>query len=169
MRAQVRKAFTLVEILIVVVILGILAAIVVPQFTNATQDAQAGNLSAQLDTLNNQLELYKARNQGTNPLDLQTGGQPVTPSATPPVWGPWDTMIAGGYLKGPPRNPACPKTGTINTPTYGDNQFECVPGNAGVANVGWNFADKYPDVGNLPDTIEAAYYDELQQKVQTLP
>ena len=38
------KGFTLVEILIVVVILGILAAIVVPQFTNATQDAQGGNL-----------------------------------------------------------------------------------------------------------------------------
>ncbi|MEO1279645.1 MAG: prepilin-type N-terminal cleavage/methylation domain-containing protein, partial [Planctomycetota bacterium] len=37
MRAQVRKAFTLVEILIVVVILGILAAIVIPQFTSASE------------------------------------------------------------------------------------------------------------------------------------
>ena len=55
MRARVRNAFTLVEILIVVVILGILAAIVVPQFTNATQDAQAGNIQTQLDTLNNQI------------------------------------------------------------------------------------------------------------------
>ena len=40
MRNRVSKAFTLVEILIVVVILGILAAIVIPQFTNASQEAQ---------------------------------------------------------------------------------------------------------------------------------
>ena len=45
---NIRSGFTLVEILIVVVILGILAAIVIPQFTNATQDAQGGNLKAQL-------------------------------------------------------------------------------------------------------------------------
>ena len=43
MRAQVRKAFTLVEILIVVVILGILAAIVIPQFTSASEDAQVSS------------------------------------------------------------------------------------------------------------------------------
>ena len=35
-RKQSRKGFTLVEILIVVIILGILAAIVIPQFTNAS-------------------------------------------------------------------------------------------------------------------------------------
>ena len=73
MRARVRKAFTLVEILIVVVILGILAAIVVPQFTSATQDAMAGNLQDQLTTLNNQLELYKARNNGRLPPNFVTG------------------------------------------------------------------------------------------------
>ncbi len=61
MRNRTKKAFTLVEILIVVVILGILAAIVVPQFTNATQDAQTGNLRAQLKSLQNQIELFKAR------------------------------------------------------------------------------------------------------------
>ena len=40
-RRTAKKAFTLVEILIVVVILGILAAIVVPQFTNATRYTQS--------------------------------------------------------------------------------------------------------------------------------
>ncbi|MHC4286068.1 MAG: type IV pilin protein [Planctomycetota bacterium] len=37
---KAEKGFTLVEILIVVVILGILAAIVIPQFTSASVDAK---------------------------------------------------------------------------------------------------------------------------------
>lgn len=68
MRNRVRKAFTLVEILIVVVILGILAAIVIPQFTNASQDAQRGNVVTQMQSLRNQIELYRVRNNGTNPV-----------------------------------------------------------------------------------------------------
>lgn len=95
LKQTVRKGFTLVEILIVVVILGILAAIVVPQFTNATQDAQAGNIKAQLDTLNNQIELYHARNN-EYPTDLVAGGAGDVP---------WTKMIAGGYIKAAPKNP----------------------------------------------------------------
>lgn len=44
MRAKMNRAFTLVEILIVVVILGILAAVVIPQFVNASDEAQVGNV-----------------------------------------------------------------------------------------------------------------------------
>ena len=61
------KAFTLVEILIVVVILGILAAIVIPQFTNASQEAQVGNVQTQLQTLRSQIELFRVRNNGQAP------------------------------------------------------------------------------------------------------
>jgi prepilin-type N-terminal cleavage/methylation domain-containing protein len=39
-----RKGFTLIEILIVVIILGILAAIVIPQFTNASKEAKQSSL-----------------------------------------------------------------------------------------------------------------------------
>ena len=67
MRNTASKAFTLVEILIVVVILGILAAIVIPQFTNASQDAQKGNVVTQLQTIRNQIELFRVRNNGNNP------------------------------------------------------------------------------------------------------
>src|SRR3954467_3068651 len=54
-----KSGFTLVEILIVVIILGILAAIVIPQFTNASQDARESALLSQLQTLRSQIELYK--------------------------------------------------------------------------------------------------------------
>ena len=56
-RNTVAKGFTLVEILIVVVILGILAAIVVPQFTNAANEARGGNVATQESTVESQLEL----------------------------------------------------------------------------------------------------------------
>ena len=54
-------AFTLVEILIVVIILGILAAIVIPQFTEASNDARESALQSDLQTCRSQLELYKVQ------------------------------------------------------------------------------------------------------------
>jgi general secretion pathway protein G len=114
MRAQVRKAFTLVEILIVVVILGILAAIVVPQFTNATQDAQAGNIQTQLDTLNNQLELYRARNN-------------AYPNNGNIVGYDWSDMITGGYLKSAPKNP------------YNGSSTVAAQGSSAPATDGWTW------------------------------
>ena len=53
------EAFTLVEILIVVIILGILAAIVIPQFTSAADDAQDSRLASDLQAVRAQIELFK--------------------------------------------------------------------------------------------------------------
>jgi general secretion pathway protein G len=61
------KGFTLVEILIVVIILGILAAIVIPQFTNASEDARKSSLTSQLQTLRSQVELYKLQHRDQYP------------------------------------------------------------------------------------------------------
>jgi general secretion pathway protein G len=69
-----QSGFTLVEILIVVIILGILAAIVIPQFTNASQDARKNSLTSQLQTIRSQLELYKLQHKDQLPLSFQTTG-----------------------------------------------------------------------------------------------
>jgi type II secretion system protein G len=60
--ARRQRGFTLIEILIVVVILGILAAIVIPQFTNASQDAQVSAVKSQLQTIRSQIELFRVKN-----------------------------------------------------------------------------------------------------------
>ena len=61
------RGFTLVEILIVVIILGILAAIVIPQFTNASTDAKNNSTSSTLQTLRGQIELFKIQHGDTPP------------------------------------------------------------------------------------------------------
>lgn len=154
LKQTVRKGFTLVEILIVVVILGILAAIVVPQFTNATQDAQAGNLKAQLDTLNNQIELYRARNN-QYPADLIAGGAGDAP---------WATLIAGGYIKAAPKNPAVPATAGSDVAT------------ANATNVGWIwvnntlYASNFNNDPNDTDASDASKsFGMVTPGVTTLP
>jgi len=58
-KMRAKSGFTLVEILIVVVILGILAAIVIPQFTDASTEAKTSRLCSDLQSVRSQIELYK--------------------------------------------------------------------------------------------------------------
>ena len=62
-----KKGFTLVEILIVVVILGILAAIVIPQFTNASTSAKLSSVLSDLQMFRSQIELYKLQHNEAKP------------------------------------------------------------------------------------------------------
>ncbi len=67
MTRNIKRGFTLVEILIVVLILGILAAIVIPQFTNASEDARRSSMTSQLQTLRSQIELFKLQHKDNLP------------------------------------------------------------------------------------------------------
>ena len=107
-RTNSPKGFTLVEILIVVIILGILAAIVIPQFTNASNDARNNSISSTLQTVRSQLTLYKLQHTDTPPAlasmwtnmlsaSNTTGTTNTTVNATYPF---------GPYLQAAPVNPA---------------------------------------------------------------
>ena len=133
MRRRVKKAFTLVEILIVVVILGILAAIVVPQFTNASTEAQAGNVATQLQTIRSQIELYRVRNNGNYP-DLVTNG--------------WTDLIGDDYMRAAPVNPRTNESDVVAGTSHED----------GTADSGWVFD---ADTGQIYAAFfdEVAYAD----------
>jgi general secretion pathway protein G len=119
---RIRKAFTLVEILIVVVILGILAAIVVPQFSRASEDAQVSNVESQLQTLRGQIELFRVRNNGFFPA-ANDAGELWTVLLTPPAG-------QEPYIRNAPVNP---RTGTSTV----ELQTGPATAAAGADAVGW--------------------------------
>ena len=59
-----QKGFTLVEILIVVLILGILAAIILPKFSNASATARASMLADNLRIFRTQTTVFQAQHCG---------------------------------------------------------------------------------------------------------
>src|SRR5262245_7928139 len=61
------RGFTLVELLIVVVVLGILAAAVIPQFTNSTDNARLSTLDTNLAEMRGAVELYYHQHNSVYP------------------------------------------------------------------------------------------------------
>src|ERR1051326_5748674 len=104
-----KGGFTLVEILIVVIILGILAAIVIPQFTNASQDARVNSVQSTLQTLRSQIELFKVQHADKPPVDtalvsMMTGKSDTTMLSTSYTAGSTSGSF-GPYVQVFPTNP----------------------------------------------------------------
>ena len=57
-----QKGFTLIELLIVIVIIGILAAVAIPRFQGVSDKAKIGAAKAELATIKNLLGMYQAEN-----------------------------------------------------------------------------------------------------------
>ena len=72
------KGFTLVELLIVVIILSVLAAVIIPQFGSSTADAKAATLDATLAEMRNAIERYYHDHTAVYPGAVETDG--VTPA-----------------------------------------------------------------------------------------
>lgn len=112
-----KKAFTLVELMIVVTILGILGALVLPTFQGHIAQAKETAAKDNLKVIRTQIEIYKMNHDGVPPgyingseaptalLALQfTATTTITGAVSP------STIQAGAYVNGPyikklPENP----------------------------------------------------------------
>lgn len=68
--ARRERGFTLMELMIVVILLGILAAIMIPQYSTSTEDAKVNSLKANLSHVRNAVELYYNQHNETYPGDV---------------------------------------------------------------------------------------------------
>jgi prepilin-type N-terminal cleavage/methylation domain-containing protein len=73
-----RKGITLIELLIVVIILGALAAIAIPKISTSAYNAKKNACHTNIDIINTQIEMYAADHNGTYPGTMSV----VTDSTT---------------------------------------------------------------------------------------
>jgi general secretion pathway protein G len=100
-RIRAARGFTLLEVMVVVVILGILAALVVPNIIGRPDEARVIAAKQDIASLMQALKLYRLDNQ-RYPSTEQGLQALVTKPATEPVPANWK---AGGYVERLPRDP----------------------------------------------------------------
>ena len=110
------KGFTLVELIIVVTILGIMAAIVIPTFQGNVATAKESASKSNLMTIRTQIELYKLQHNGIPPGYVNGAGAPIATvplqligtttviGQASPSTVPSTPFLYGPYLKKIPKN-----------------------------------------------------------------
>jgi general secretion pathway protein G len=89
--ARLRRGFTLIELMVVLVIIGVLAALIVPNVLDRTDDARATAAKADINNLMQALKLYKLDNQRYPSAEQGLDALIKKPAAgnVPPNWRPY--------------------------------------------------------------------------------
>lgn len=143
-----RSGFTLIEVLIVIVIMAVLAATIVPQFSSSTEDARATSTEFTLHTLKNQMQMYKAHHLDELPTTITAGDMPQLVGKTDKFGavGTSATHVYGPYLlDGFPVNPVT----NVNTVVAATSATD-----AALEDAGWGYdaatGTFYAGVNNTP-------------------
>ena len=90
-RLQIQRAFTLIELMVVLVIIGVLAALIVPNVLDRADDARVTAARTDVNNLMQALKLYRLDNQRypTGEQGLQALVAKPTAGPTPPNWKPY--------------------------------------------------------------------------------
>src|SRR3954447_3862115 len=100
-KQSLQRGFTLIEIMVVVVIMGILAALVVPKLMGRTDDARIMAARQDIVTIMQALKLYKLDNQRYPTTEQGLQALMAKPTSGPAANG-WK---AGGYVDKLPKDP----------------------------------------------------------------
>ncbi len=120
MSRQKFEGFTLVEILIVVVIMAVLAAVVVPQFTGSTDDAKKSTAEFNLGSMRSVIQTFRAHHQGVKPDFPASATTIAALTAKTDIEGAVDANGAfGPYLVTIPENPFTGKSDVKAVTTEG--------------------------------------------------
>jgi general secretion pathway protein G len=101
LRQRVQRGFTLVEIMVVVVIIGILGALVVPKLLGRTGEARQTAARTDIDSLKAALKFYKLDNQRYPTTEQGLQALVQKPTAGPAA----NNWKEGGYLERLPKDP----------------------------------------------------------------
>ena len=101
LRQRLARGFTLIEIMVVVVIMGILAALVVPKLISRTGESRVAAARVDISTLMQALKLYKLDNQRYPTTEQGLQALVSKPTSGPAANG-WKS---GGYLDRLPNDP----------------------------------------------------------------
>lgn len=120
-----RKGFTLVELLIVIIIIAVLAAIAIPKFANSSQRSKEAALKADLRMYRNAVDLFRT-DTGAYPATLEDLAATAAPASGKDAAGAVKAITAsdwkGPYLQAVELDPLSGAAFTYSTtsPTVGD-------------------------------------------------
>ena len=92
-KMQTRRAFTLIELVVVVMIIGILVAIAAPKMLNITGDANDNSVRMSLSVVRDAIESYASQNTGSYPAD--TDDATFKAAVKPYIRGPFPKSLVG--------------------------------------------------------------------------